>query len=274
MWGCDYQNAYTEAKKLTDDPKVKKYFPAVDAGTLLGNTTTPDRMFSTECLFGFYNDDRGLIFQYHFDQDNAGRSLLVPRAGYIDEILFAGIDVGDYRYQSQWENGTTLDGDATKRFVKFKDISDENRDVASGSTSDENEILKAQKFYGTFCSAMKLTEAYYIFSEAAYHLDKLFEAWVTLNDMRMRRGIPELDPSYDYEDLLTKEYIREFMGEGQVFFYFKRLNKAFDNEYNGQKKIEIAIVPPFIFSDKENVTEEQKEARYTLPLPKSETDNR
>ena len=25
---------------------------------------------------------------------------------------------------------------------------------------------------------------------------------------------------------------------------------------------------------KENVTEEQKEARYTLPLPKSETDNR
>ena len=92
--------------------------------------------------------------------------------------------------------------------------------------------------------------------------------------MRMRRGIPELDPSYDYEDLLTKEYIREFMGEGQVFFYFKRLNKAFDNEYNGQKKIEIAIVPPFIFSNKENVTEEQKEARYTLPLPKSETDNR
>ena len=274
MWGCDYQNAYTEAKKLTDDPKVAKFFPAVDAGTLLGNTTTPDRMFSTECLFGFYNDDRGLIFQYYFDQDNAGRNLLVPRSGYIDEILFSGTDVGDYRYQSQWENATTLDGDATKRFVKYKDISDENRDVASGSTSDENEILKAQKFYGTFCSAMKLSEAYYIVSEAAYRLDKLFEAWVTLNEARTRRGIPELDPSYDFEDLLTKEYIREYIGEGQVFFYFKRVNKAFDNEYNGQKKIEEAIMPPFIFSDKENVTEEQKEARYTLPLPKSETDNR
>ena len=59
-----------------------------------------------------------------------------------------------------------------------------------------------------------------------------------------------------------------------MIFYFKRLNKAFDNEYNGQKKIEEAIMPPFIFSDKENVTEEQTEARYTLPLPKSETDNR
>ena len=121
---------------------------------------------------------------------------------------------------------------------------------------------------------MKLTEAYYIVSEAAYHIGGVFDPCMPLNDMRVRRGLPYLDPSYDYEDLLTKEYIREFMGEGQVFFYFKRLNKAFDNEYNGQKKIEIAIMPPFIFSNKENVTEEQKEARYTLPLPKSETDNR
>ena len=257
-----------------EDANVQKYFPPVDAGTLLGNTTTPDRMFTTECLFGFYNDDRGLIYDYHFGQENSGRSLLVPRAGYVDEQLFSGADVGDYRYQSQWENGTTLDGDATKRFLKYKDIADENRDVVSGSTSDENEILKAQKFYGTFCSAMKLSEAYYIASETAMALGKELQGWILLNEMRKRRGVPELDPSYDYSDVMTKEYIREYIGEGQVFFYFKRLNKSFDNVYNGQKRIEIAIMPPFIYSDKEEVSEEKKMQRYTLPLPKSETDNR
>lgn len=274
QWGGNNAEAYNNAIALVEDANVQKYFPPVDAGTLLGNTTTPDRMFTTECLFGFYNDDRGLIYDYHFGQENSGRSLLVPRAGYVDEQLFSGADVGDYRYQSQWENGTTLDGDATKRFLKYKDIADENRDVVSGSTSDENEILKAQKFYGTFCSAMKLSEAYYIASETAMALGKELQGWILLNEMRKRRGVPELDPSYDYVDVMTKEYIREYIGEGQVFFYFKRLNKSFDNVYNGQKRIEIAIMPPFIYSDKEEVSEEKKMQRYTLPLPKSETDNR
>lgn len=274
QWGGDNVNALANAQALVNDPKVQQFFPPVDAGTLLGNSTTPDRMFTTECLFGFYNDDRGLIYDYHFGPDNSGRNLLVPRAGYIDELLFSGSDVGDYRYQSQWENATTLDGDATKRFLKFKDITDENRDVVSGSTSDENEILKAQKFYGTFCSLMKLSEAYYIVAEASVETGKDLVGWITLNEMRRRRGTPDTDPSEDFRDMLTKEYIREFMGEGQVFFYFKRLNKSFDNAYNGQKLIQVAIIPPFLYSEEENVTAEQKEARYTLPLPKSETENR
>ena len=78
---------------------------------------------------------------------------------------------------------------------------------------------------------------------------------------------------------LTKEYIREFIGEGQIFFYFKRLNKGFDNDYNGRKEVVIVTPPPIWFlpptydyTDK--ATDEEKEKRFVAPLPSSELDNR
>ena len=48
LWGGDYGNALTEARKLTDDPQVREFFPVVESGKLLGNSSDPDRMFSTE----------------------------------------------------------------------------------------------------------------------------------------------------------------------------------------------------------------------------------
>lgn len=276
LWGGDMGNALAEARKLTDDPKVRGFFPAVDSGTLLGNSVNPDLMFSTECLFGYYNKDRGLIYDYTFGGSNTGNKLLVPRAGYVDGQLFAN-NPGDYRYQSQWENGSTLDGNSSKRLVKFREITDTAKDEMSGSTSDENQILQVQKFHGTFCSIMKLSEAYYIAAEAmATEGSEVYDmtaAWNYLQQIFDSRGA--VRSGNNFRDLLTKEYIREFIGEGQVFFYFKRLNKAFDNAYNGRQAIQIEIIPglPF-YDDKENVTEEAKEKRFIAPLPTNELDNR
>lgn len=77
-------------------------------------------------------------------------------------------------------------------------------------------------------------------------------------------------------DRITKEYIREFIGEGQVFFYFKRLNKGFDNDYNGVKEIKRELVSglPFFGYDYKDVADNNtKEQRFVAPLPKSELDN-
>ena len=97
-------------------------------------------------------------------------------------------------------------------------------------------------------------------------------AWYYLQQIFDSRGA--VRSSNNFRDLLTKEYIREFIGEGQVFFYFKRLNKAFDNSYNGRQAIRIEIIPGFLYDDKENVTEEAKEKRFIAPLPTNELDNR
>lgn len=275
LWGADYANALEQAASLINDPNIGKYFPVVDAGTLIGNTVNPDRMFSTECLFGIYNNKRGLIYDYHFGPDNSGRQLLMPREGYVDGILFNGTDIADYRYQSQWESGNNLNGDVSRRLTKFKDIVDNDRAAAEGTTGDEATILQAQTFYGSFCSLVRLSEAYYIASEASMQLGDTRMAGNYLNYMRLMRGTPYMPSILDvYDDMLTKEYIREFIGEGQVFFYFKRRNKSFDNEYNGQKSVSVAILPPFIYDFTEGVTEAQKMERYKVPLPASEVDNR
>ena len=57
LWAGDTENALIEARKLTDDPQVRAWFPAVDPNTLLGNTVNPDRTFSTECLLDFMTVD-------------------------------------------------------------------------------------------------------------------------------------------------------------------------------------------------------------------------
>ena len=290
LWGGDYNNALTEARKLTDDPQVRAFFPVVESGKLLGNSSDPDRMFSTECLFGYYNKNRGLIYDYSFGGGNTGKALLMPRAGYVDGILFykyGGYWVGDWRFQSQWTAGTTLEGNASYQMIKFKEITDSRRDEVLDN-KDEDLLLQTQKFYGSFCSLLKLSEAYYIAAEClgttGSEVYDLPTAWNYMNRMFADRG------TYDWgtgnseaflQDWLTLEYIREFVGEGQKFFFFKRRNMGFDNDYNGCKEVKVqtspgfpafGIPPSYDYTDK--ATDEEKEKRFVLPLPKNELDNR
>ncbi len=287
LWGGDYSNALIEARKLTDDSQVREFFPVVESGKLLGNSSDPDRMFSTECLFGYYNKNRGLIYDYSFGGGNTGKALLMPRTGYVDGILFGGeYWVGDWRFQSQWTAGKTLDGNDSYQMVKFKEITDSGRDEVIGN-KDENELLQTQKFYGSFSSLIKLSEAYYIAAEClgttGSEVYNLPAAWEYLNRIFLDRGNYNWGTIYAevyLQDWLTKEYIREFVGEGQKFFYFKRRNMGFDNDYNGQKEVKVMTDPgfqPFVpptYDTKDKATDEQKEKRFVLPLPKDELDNR
>lgn len=282
LWEGNYAKAVEYANMLIEDPKVAEFFPSVDPGTLLANSVDPDRMFSTECLFGFYNKNRDLISQYTFDPSTARKSLLIPRPNYVNGLLYSGAEASDYRYKSQWAPGTTLKGEASMRLLKFDEIMENSSNMNPSNEDSEEDALKSQKFYGTFCSMMKLSEAYYIAAEAygrssseVYDLNK---AWGCLNVVRQNRGLPNVSGNEQaIIDRITKEYIREFIGEGQVFFYFKRLNKGFDNDYNGVKEIKRELVPglPFFGYDYKDVADNNtKEQRFVAPLPKSELDNR
>ena len=282
LWAGDYTNAATEARKITDDEKVKQFFPHVDAGTLLANNIDPDRMFSTECLFGYYNKNRGLIYENRFNGETAGKSLLAPRSNYINGVLFSN-ETQDYRYMSQYKNGVTLDGENTMYFNKFQEIKDQNRDDVLTDTGDDEALLQASKFYGTFCSLMKVSEAYYILAEALGNpqaeVYNESEAWSYLSYIREKRGLSTtVGNSASLANLLAKEYTKEFAGEGQVFFYFKRLNKGFDNDYNGRKEVvTTTVIIPGIWETKDytdKATDEEKEKRFVAPLPSSELDNR
>lgn len=73
---------------------------------------------------------------------------------------------------------------------------------------------------------MKLPEMYYIIAEAHLENNQKEEAISILNMVRESRGIlEEISPEIELEEVreeLTKEYRKEFLMEGQLFFYYKR----------------------------------------------------
>ncbi|MEG2278261.1 MAG: RagB/SusD family nutrient uptake outer membrane protein, partial [Odoribacter sp.] len=196
-------------------------------------------MFSTEVFFGYYKKDRSLIYKNSFNGENAGSNLLQPRTGFVDGSLFAG-ETQDFRFQSQWATSSAV-GISGYMFVKYKEVADPDFKL----------------FYGTFVSLIKLSEVYYIAAEAETDVAKSYKY---LNDMRKVRGLTEL-PVGTRPDLETKlriEYLREFLGEGQIFFMYKRLYSKILKKENGYN----------------TSTYGASEARYVLPLPVSEIENR
>ena len=106
-------------------------------------------------------------------------------------------------------------------------------------------------------SLIRLSEVYYIAAECEPVLEDKY-GW--LNEIRGRRGLP-VSPVISEEDFMTRlrvEYLREFLGEGQIFFLYKRL---FGN-----------IIPSENGYDLN--TYEAKEENYVLPMPSGEIENR
>ena len=97
---------------------------------------------------------------------------------------------------------------------------------------------------------MRLSEMYLIKSEAEYRTEMTDAALATLNQLRVNRNLPALQElPKDFNTELVNEYRREFLGEGQLFFLYKRLNH-----------------PVIAFSDVDPVATRS----YTFPLPLSE----
>ena len=239
LWAGDTENALIEARKLTDDPQVRAWFPAVDPNTLLGNSVNPDRTFSTECLFGFYDSGRNTIFTSNFDAANLSSSaLLQPVNGNTTELYI----VADYRYQSSWATGS---------FEKFKAI----------ELTEEEEENDTYPFYTYFMPLMRLSEAYYIAAECLVNTD-IGQARGYLNTILTSRGATLMSDDVNATNLLNEikyEYMREMWGEGQIFYMFKRCYQVITDVFD-------ASISSGGTNPSDNI--------YVVPLPESELINR
>jgi len=98
---------------------------------------------------------------------------------------------------------------------------------------------------------LRLSEMYYIAAETAADPK---EGTAFLNQVRKNRGLSELNVDVATEMTLAneiaKEYRKEFYAEGQLFFFYKRLN----------------------FSRMQFGSATLNSSRYILPLPNSETE--
>ena len=116
-------------------------------------------------------------------------------------------------------------------------------------TSSGNEYVLTKYNGMTYIPMFKLSELYLIAAECADGED----AYGYLNKLRNHRGLSSIEQTQDIESYIYQEYRREFLGEGQLFFYYKR--KLFDT-VGAEDKIGI----------------EDLKVVYNLPIPTSEID--
>jgi hypothetical protein len=76
--------------------------------------------------------------------------------------------------------------------------------------------------------AIRLSEMYYIAAECSYDQNPT-EAMAYVDEVRAHRGIGaklSTTGKPDFIQQLIKEARKEFLGEGQIFYMYKRLNQA------------------------------------------------
>lgn len=210
----------------------EKWFPWADAAAITQGIS-PDRVFSPEILFGVYNQDMYTNFTKYFSPELLPGDLLTALPARLFSI-FEGTNatIVDYRYSKTWVP-EKVDVSTVQTISKFADIP---------------EKTKSWRFLQPL---LRKTELYYILAETEPDQNVAINY---LNTIRLRRGIATpLTSGNVVATEIQKEYQKEFWGEGQLFFYYKRTNKT--------------SIPSGTSTG--NVT--MNAAKYVVPLPLSET---
>ena len=190
-----------------------------------------DRNMATEHLFALNNLTLQADVADRYFSDDSQYSFAVTR-----ERLLAYFEnaTQDYRYTFLFKSGSATHAN-NRYLMKY--------DSPSGTST----------YYRYKMPLIRLGEMFLIRSEVEYRQGNADAARATLNRLRVARNLPALDElPADFYLALIQEYRREFIGEGQLFFLYKRLNR-----------------PTILYADIDAVAEKA----YTFPLPITETES-
>lgn len=224
LYKGDNVSALLYAKKVIG--VQESYFPWVNQLDIQGSDN-PDRMFSTEILFSLQNLNRNTVYTSLFDGNSLKeKALLAPREDVTNYVF--DDEKQDYRYVSWFGGSVELGGVNYRVFNKYQ-----------GKDS----------LYSQVIPMIKISEMYLIAAEAE---EKTEDGVKYLNELRNHRGLEGIRSSW-LSWSLEEEWRREFIGEGQLFFYYKR---------NNLDEIKSA------YSQYGNIS--VKSANYKLPIPDGE----
>jgi hypothetical protein len=224
LWQGNSAQARATALALLNEGE--KWFPWVttEAAT---TATNPDRVFSTEIIFGLNNPELYLQYDLYFNPAQYIGAVMAPIETRLNEV-YEGLQQ-DYRYVRTW----TITGNQPY-FLKFAPL--------SGTYN--------WKFIQPM---LRKSELYLILAET--ETDPA-TALGYLNTERRNRGLANLPSITSMTAELRKEYQKEFFGEGQLFYYYKRTNAT--SVPSADMPYPWATVNP----------------QYKVPLPLSETSTR
>lgn len=211
-----------------------------------GDPASMDLACSNEMLFGVETFERmdNVITSYFVLEERIGENtiginynaLYLPedRVESLYEIA-TNVGTSDVRYLYWWESG----GDE-RTFLKYWEYED-------ALYTNNMPLIRTPEVYYSLCECLLREGGESNRSQAIAYL----------NQVRNNRKIPvEINLSYNLTeeeawDELEKEMKKEYIGEGQMFFYYKRIGA-----------LSIPYGPAVVYND--NV--------YVLPIPQAETD--
>ena len=222
---CLYMGDYDSARDYARDVIESGKFSFTPQSDLLSGT---DYTGAPEHLFAIDVADQESIAETYFSLEGGSS---VFSMSYSALLSLYENNTDDYRYLYLFTSGTGASLD--------------RRYLAKYNTTSSSDTYYMNKMV-----MLKLSEMYYILAECQNNSGESTKA--ALNAVRKARGLNELsrDPS-DFRTVMTAEFRKEFIGEGQLFFYYKRLNVA-----------------NIAGSDKNLVDVKG----YTFPIPDSEVD--
>ncbi|MBS7254573.1 RagB/SusD family nutrient uptake outer membrane protein [Flavobacterium branchiicola] len=190
--------AANEIIAFTKSNTLFPWTPFLDAT----NSANPDRIFSSENFFALSDYTLYKTQEDLFDSKLPDASIYAPLLSRLNAVFESNDN--DYRSLPSWKI-PVVGGKTQKTFFKYADV------------PESKMVFRLQ------ISMFKLSEMYLIAAEtAAVPADGI----ALLNTLRFNRGLPNLATTAVLATEVTKEYRKEFMGEGQLFFYYKRNNTA------------------------------------------------
>ena len=225
MWTGDYDKALAAAEEVIGSDTFNwSKTSNIQAGY--------DKCLADEHLFALNNLTMSSDIADNFFNENSQYSFAVTRDRLLDYFDNA---TQDYRYTFLFKNGSSTH--ANNRYI----------------TKYDNPSSSTNTYYMYKMPLIRFPEMYLIASEVYYRKGDKESSRKMLNAVRVARNLPAMSElSEDYYLDLIHEYRREFIGEGQLFFLYKRLNR-----------------PTILYSDVDAVAEKV----YTFPLPITETES-
>lgn len=209
MWMGDKANALAQAKEVIEAPRNR--FPWVKqqhcADYVIGTdyNSGQDRVFAYEQVFALnmtkFNE---MLDGYNYfltvTQDHSNVEMKID--GTFKNEVYENASV-DYRSKI-WFTGSGSTN--TLHMIKYI----------------QPTTYEVERYFQERLPLIRKSEMYYIAAECAETKEN---AIAYLNEVRNNRGFQystQLSTSDDVEDEILKEYRKEFWGEGQLWFYYKR----------------------------------------------------
>ena len=201
LYSGDKTGASAVANEVIAFTKTTTFFPWTPFLEAT-NAANPNRTFSSENFFSLsdytlYTKQKDL-----FDASLADDKIYAPLLSRLNAVFESNDN--DYRSLPSWKI-PVVGGKTQKTFYKYEDVTDKTMSFR----------LQIPMF--------KMSEMYLIAAETA---TVPADGIAFLNTLRFNRGLTNLAATAVLATEITKEYRKEFMGEGQLFFYYKRINST------------------------------------------------